>query len=242
MGYLVVGLLIAGLAAAPLLAWARHLLASVPPEDAAPVALVGMGTPTLERPAPTHLPIAISPGWAASLRWGLCALLPLALWRGATMAHHLSPWVAALALIGCAAILALAAAIDGAAHLIFAEMLAIPAALALLGGLAGGAWPTLLLGGVVGGGIMGVLYFVGQFIYGTDALGWGDVQLGVALGIVLGWPGIGRALVWGMLLLAAVTLGLLATRRITTRSFVPLGSYFIGAALASLLVLPPPWL
>jgi len=241
MGYLVVGLLMAWFAASPLLAWARHLLASVPQEDAAPVALAGAGT-LLAMPTPAWLPTALGAGWAAALRWGLLALLPLALWRGATASRHLSPWVAALALLACVGLLALAAAIDGAAHLIFAEVLAIPAGVALLGGLAAGDWPTLLLGGAVGGGIMAALYLVGQMVYGTDALGWGDVQLGLALGVVLGWPGIARALVWGMLLLTAVTLALLATRRITTRSFVPLGSYFIGGALASLLVLPPPWL
>jgi prepilin signal peptidase PulO-like enzyme (type II secretory pathway) len=244
MGYICLGIISAWFGAPPLLAWARRLLATVPQTEAAPIALATPGaTNALGHGAATpHLAPALSNGWAASLRWVLLALLPLTAWRGAALAHHLAPWVAALVLLACVALLALAAIIDASAHLIFAEMLSIPAALGVLAGLAAGDWASLLIGGAVGGGILGILYLGGQVLYGTDALGWGDVQLGVALGLLLGWQGTLRALVWGMLLLTAVTLVLLAARRITTRSFVPLGSYLMAAAVASLLLMPPPWL
>jgi prepilin signal peptidase PulO-like enzyme (type II secretory pathway) len=231
--YLTLGICAGWFSTSPLLRWATHLLSGVAAADAAPSALTRDAarlSPTVER------------RWALALRWGLLALTPLALWRGAVEAHHLPVWLGAGLLAAIVGLLALVAAIDGSAHLIFAEVVALPAGLALLGGLVSGTWPALLLGGAVDGGIMGVLYLAGQLIYGTDALGWGDVQLGVALGIVLGWGGFITALVWGMLLMAGVTLALLAARRITARSFLPLGSFIIAGAVLALLVAPPPWL
>jgi leader peptidase (prepilin peptidase)/N-methyltransferase len=224
------------LLAAPLLAWGDRLLAQVTPGEAAPGMLaLHDGVPMLPR--------CITPPWRWGLRGGLAAMVPLAVWRAVSMTHgHLSVPVATLGLIGCVALLALVAVLDGAAHLIFPPVVALPAIFcALLGLGVRSAFTTQLLGAAIAGGIVLALYLIGRWIYGTDALGFGDVQLAVTCGVLLGGVGAIRALTWGLLLLALVVLLLLAARRITLRTYVPLGTFIVLGALLVLLTQPLPW-
>lgn len=206
------------LLAAPLLAWGDHLLAHV-------------------------APFAIMPPWHWALRAGLAVLVPLAGWRAVFVTGgHLSAPIAALGLSGCVAMLALVAVMDGATHLIFPQVVALPAILcAILGLGASSALGAQLLGAAIAGGAMFVLYLVGRLLYGTDALGFGDVLLAATCGVMLGGMGAIRALVWGFLLLALTVLLLLATRRVTLRTYVPLGTFMVLGALLALLTQPLPW-
>ena len=233
--------------ATPLLAWGDYLLAHAATEIAASVAYV---------PAPSNaansdhtiqatLPFTIGQPWRRGLRIGLAGGMPLLVWHVATgtSTPHLSGVMQWGILALCLALLALAAVLDGATHLVFAEVITLPALLvgvvALLEGPS--AWLPSLVGALVVGGVLGALYLVGHLCYGTDALGGGDVQLGLVFGVLLGWSGALRALVWGMLLMAVIVLALLATRRITLRSYIPLGTFLIAGVLLALLNTSLPW-
>lgn len=201
--------------ATPLLAWGDHLL------------------------RPHRVPLA----WRWALRGGLALLVPLALWHAVTLPPGRLPVpLAALALLAGVAALALIAALDGAAHLIFAETLALPVALGMLRALVGGAaaWGALLAGALVCGGLLGLIFLVGLLRYGTDALGWGDVQLGATLGALLGWQGGLRAILWGFMLMALVAVALLAVRRISRHTYLPLGAFLVVGALLVMLIQPVP--
>jgi prepilin signal peptidase PulO-like enzyme (type II secretory pathway) len=120
---------------------------------------------------------------------------------------------------------------------------------ALLGGVG-----MSLLGGLAGFGIMFLLYQFGTLVArfrarkmqaagqaddGEEALGGGDVYLTGVLGLMLGWPAILAALVYGVLLggLASIIFitALLVRRRYASEAlmtFIPYGPYFIiGASL-----------
>ena len=111
-----------------------------------------------------------------------------------------------------------------------------------------------LLGGLAGFGIMFLLYQFGTLVARfrarkmqaagqagdeEEALGGGDVYLTGVLGLMLGWPAILAALVYGVLLggLASIIfiVALLVRRRYASEAlmtFIPYGPYFIiGASL-----------
>ncbi|MDN3296648.1 prepilin peptidase [Streptomyces ficellus] len=112
-------------------------------------------------------------------------------------------------------------------------------AAALLGGAAllpgsAGAWPTALLGGLA----LGAGYLV-LFLVNPSGMGFGDVKLALALGVVLGWYG------WGVLFMGAFAgflfgavygFGLVAQRRASRKSTIPFGPFMIGGALAGVLL------
>jgi leader peptidase (prepilin peptidase)/N-methyltransferase len=225
------------LLAGPLLAWGdRLLVGGMAPPPTLP-SLHGNPAPPWEGSGGRAVP----PAWRWTLRAGLALLAPLAVWHAATLpAGRLPVLVVAPALLAGVAALALIAALDGAAHLIFAETLALPVALGVLHALSGGgaAWGALLVGGLVCGGLLGLIYLAGQLCYGTDALGWGDVQLGAALGALLGGQGGLRAILWGFILLALVAVVLLAARRISRHTYLPLGVFLALGALLVLLTQP----
>jgi leader peptidase (prepilin peptidase) / N-methyltransferase len=109
-----------------------------------------------------------------------------------------------------------------------------------------------LLGGLFGFGVMFVLYKFGEIVARyrarrmraagqaddeEEALGGGDVYLAGVLGLMLGWPYILNALVYGVLLGGLVSvlyiLGLLLRRRYSSEAlmnFIPYGPYFILGA------------
>jgi leader peptidase (prepilin peptidase)/N-methyltransferase len=107
-----------------------------------------------------------------------------------------------------------------------------------------------LLGGLVGFGVMFLLYQLGALVAryrarrmqvddGEEALGGGDVYLAGVLGLMLGWDFIGIALAWGIILGGIVSflfiVALLVRRRYSNAAlmtFIPYGPCFIiGASL-----------
>lgn len=111
-----------------------------------------------------------------------------------------------------------------------------------------------LLGGLAGFGIMFLLYQFGTLVARyrarrlqaagqaddeEEALGGGDVYLTGVLGLMLGWPAIIAALVYGVLLGGLVSviflIALVVRRRYSNEAlmtFIPYGPYFIiGASL-----------
>lgn len=122
------------------------------------------------------------------------------------------------------------------------DVLTLPMALGT-GGLLGiaellpdhaGSWTGALLGGLaLAGGYLVV------FVISPDAMGFGDVKLAMTVGLALGWYGWGVLLTGafaGVLLGAAVTLALVASRRTGLRTSVPFGPYLLLGGVLGLLL------
>ncbi|MEV3989383.1 A24 family peptidase [Streptomyces sp. NPDC049837] len=97
-----------------------------------------------------------------------------------------------------------------------------------------GSWPTALLGGLA----LGTGYFV-LFLVNPSGMGFGDVKLALALGVVLGWYGWGVLFVGafaGFLFGAVYGFALVALRRASRKSAIPFGPFMIGGALVGVLL------
>lgn len=79
-----------------------------------------------------------------------------------------------------------------------------------------------------------VLYLI-SIPFGAGALGLGDVKLLVSVGLVQGMERTVTGLFAGALLAGVILLVLLATRRITLRTYVPFGPFLIIGAMWGLL-------
>ncbi len=94
------------------------------------------------------------------------------------------------------------------------------------------AWePDLLLALGLG------LFFLATYLLSRDGFGLGDVKLGVAMGLVLGWPAGFTGVVLGLLAGGIYGLGLVAARRASFQDGIPLGP-FLAVGLAAVVFLP----
>ncbi len=92
------------------------------------------------------------------------------------------------------------------------------------------------LGALLGGGLFMALYWLGRLLYrGQEAMGSGDITIAALIGTFVGIQRVLPALFVGGVLVAAVSLGLLATRRAGSRTYVPYGAGLCSGALAMLL-------
>ncbi|MFH9606599.1 prepilin peptidase [Streptomyces sp. NPDC017448] len=113
------------------------------------------------------------------------------------------------------------------------------AAVLLLGGAAllpghAGSWTSGLLGGLALGG-----FYLLLFLINPDGMGFGDVKLALALGVVLGWYGWAVLFVGGFtgfLFGAVYGLGLVLLRRAGRRTGIPFGPFMMAGALTGLLL------
>lgn len=85
-------------------------------------------------------------------------------------------------------------------------------------------WKLALLGGAVG-----FVFFYIVALLARGAMGEGDVTLSAFLGLIVGFPNITLALLYGMLLGGVVSLVLLISRRVTLKTFIPYGPFLILA-------------
>ncbi len=99
------------------------------------------------------------------------------------------------------------------------------------------AYPILLARALLGGVALTACYLL-LAVSRPGGLGGGDVKLaglaGLALGW-LGWPSLVAGAALGFVLSAAVSLALLAARRITLRSSISFGPFLLGGALIAVL-------
>lgn len=84
---------------------------------------------------------------------------------------------------------------------------------------------------VLGGGIMLAAALAGKLIFRQDTLGFGDVKLFAAIGLVLGGHGTLAVLVLSSLLSAAVFSVQLIRKKIKRTDSLPLGPYICGSAI-----------
>jgi leader peptidase (prepilin peptidase) / N-methyltransferase len=112
----------------------------------------------------------------------------------------------------------------------------IPIALAIA---ASGADPLVrgqLLLAVIAAVALPLLLFALSIPFGAGAIGLGDIKLLVSVGLL---TGLGRAVlgvIAGALLSGVVVILLLATRRVTLKSYIPFGPFLIAGAFWSVLL------
>jgi len=90
---------------------------------------------------------------------------------------------------------------------------------------------SALIGAASAVAFLGVLALV---IRGGLALG--DLYLVAPIGLMLGWPSIFVAIFVASFLSAAVSIVLLATRRVGMRSYIPFGPFLVSGAVVALLI------
>jgi len=84
-----------------------------------------------------------------------------------------------------------------------------------------------VLGMIVGGGIFFIITAVGGLIAGKEAMGFGDVKLMAALGLMLGWVNIIIVSVLSFLLAAIISIPILIVKR--KNEYIPFGPFIVIA-------------
>jgi leader peptidase (prepilin peptidase)/N-methyltransferase len=91
-----------------------------------------------------------------------------------------------------------------------------------------------VLDAIIGGlASLAVLGLLGMVIRGGVALG--DLYLVGALGLLLGWRGIFVAVFIGAVLASIASIGLLLSRRVGMKSYIPFGPFLVAGAVITLL-------
>lgn len=94
---------------------------------------------------------------------------------------------------------------------------------------AGGSWPSLVLGAIAGAGFFGSQYLFSRGRW----VGSGDILLGGALGVMLGWRMLSLALLMAYLSGAVVASVLLLTRRRTSNATLAFGPFLVLSGFAA---------
>jgi leader peptidase (prepilin peptidase)/N-methyltransferase len=90
-------------------------------------------------------------------------------------------------------------------------------------------WFIAIIGGATGFIISYTAFLAGNLMYGHGALGSGDVTLSVFLGLILGFPYILSTFIMTVFLGAFIPIILLATRRISRKSYIPYGPFLTSS-------------
>jgi len=99
----------------------------------------------------------------------------------------------------------------------------------------GMTWWSALAGGAIGFAFFLGAALVGQALFGSGAMGGGDVKLAAFVGLVTGFPLVIEALVLTILIGATVSLVLLITRVRSLGDPIPYGPFLIAGGMVTLL-------
>jgi leader peptidase (prepilin peptidase)/N-methyltransferase len=89
---------------------------------------------------------------------------------------------------------------------------------------------------IVGAGAVPLILYALSLPFGEGALGGGDIKFLAGVGLLIGMIRLVLAVFVGAMLSGLVIAGLLAAKRVTLKSYIPLGPFLIiGAVWASLL-------
>ena len=95
---------------------------------------------------------------------------------------------------------------------------------------------NLLLGMVTGGGIFLLITVIGGLIYGKEAMGFGDVKLMAALGLLFGLSNITVITLLSFLIGAILSVLLLITKIKKSREYIPFGPFIVIGTFISMYV------
>lgn len=93
-----------------------------------------------------------------------------------------------------------------------------------------------LVGMLIGGGSLLLVSGLGKLIFHSSSVGFGDVKLAAALGIVLGIKGTIMSIACAFIFCGVAAAAGLATKRLKKTDFLPLGPFLCGAAMAYILL------
>lgn len=93
-----------------------------------------------------------------------------------------------------------------------------------------------LLGLTIGGGIFLIITLIGGVIAGKEAMGFGDVKLMGALGIIFGAYNITVIAVLSFLLAAIISIILIATKKKKTSEYIPFGPFIVIATFMVMII------
>jgi len=96
-------------------------------------------------------------------------------------------------------------------------------------------WWSALAGGAIGFVFFFIAAWVGNALFGSGALGGGDVKLAAFVGLITGFPLVIEALVLTILIGAAISAILLVTRVRSLRDPIPYGPFLVAGAVITLL-------
>jgi leader peptidase (prepilin peptidase)/N-methyltransferase len=102
-------------------------------------------------------------------------------------------------------------------------------------------WRTAPVAGLLAGGVFLLLYLGGQFFFGEEAFGFGDVKLAVFIGLSTGVTSlrVAHALLYGVVLGGLVAIILLITRIRSLKEAVPYGPFLALGTVLALYTQPP---
>lgn len=102
-------------------------------------------------------------------------------------------------------------------------------------------WRTAVVAALIAGGVFLLLYLGGQWLFGTEAFGFGDVKLAVFIGLVTGLSSLRmvHALLYGVFLGGFVAIILLITRIRKLKEAVPYGPFLVIGTLIILYTQAP---
>ena len=93
-----------------------------------------------------------------------------------------------------------------------------------------------LLGLAIGGGIFLIITLIGGLIAGKEAMGFGDVKLMGALGIIFGAYNIVVISILSFLLAAVISIILIVSKKKKSSEYIPFGPFIVIATLMVILV------
>ena len=95
---------------------------------------------------------------------------------------------------------------------------------------------NMFFGMLAGGGIFLAITLLGGMFYGKEAMGFGDVKLMAALGLIFGLSNIIAVTILSFLIGAVLSIGLILTKVKKTDEYIPFGPFIVMASFISIYV------
>lgn len=166
------------------------------------------------------------------VRYPIVELATMAVFLAHYWALGPTPLVVVRIAFGCALLVLFAIDLE---HQILPNVITLPG---ILVGLAASLWlppglTSAVIGVLVGGGSLWLLFEIWRWLRGVEALGMGDVKMLAMVGAFLGWEQVIATLVLSSVAGSLVGLGLIASGRGSLGSKLPFGTFIALGALAS---------
>ena len=171
-----------------------------------------------------------------SPRYAIVELVNMVLWiLSVILFWNKSPIYAIICAIACSVLICIFF-IDLEHMLIFNRFIVIVAACGIVSMFFDGYTEPVdhIIGAVVGGGVLALLYFGARLILKREAMGFADVKLVAAAGLLLGWQKLIFAMLVGSVVGSIVMLTLNRVKKQEKDTEYPFGPFICGGVLLAL--------